>query len=66
MLPKEDLSEATQKVLQAALRAPRRNTVAPLQSPEEVTERLDTKGYFSQAEAAAPRGSWPKAIQACF
>lgn len=71
VLPKQDLSEATRRVLKAALRAPRVNRLPCAESAERVVEDLAAGAYFGgevqqaerDSEGDAPRSGWPPLVK---
>ncbi len=65
VLPAGGLSEATQRVLKAALRGPRTNRLAAPASAADVIDELDTRDYFSRAAGMEPgsRDAWPSLLK---
>ncbi|EIE20176.1 hypothetical protein COCSUDRAFT_18682, partial [Coccomyxa subellipsoidea C-169] len=65
VLPAGGLSEATQRVLKAALRGPRTNRLAAPASAADVIHELDTRDYFSCAAGmeAGSRDAWPSLLK---
>lgn len=54
VLPAAPLSEATRRVLKAALRQPRTSAYSAPDAPDSVIEMLDETGYFEK---------WPEVLQ---
>jgi hypothetical protein len=65
VLPSGALSEATQRVLKAALRGPRTNRLAAPASAADVSAELDERDYFSRAAGIEPgsRDAWPALLK---
>lgn len=65
VLPAGGVSEATQRVLKAALRGPRTNRAAAPASAADVVAELDDRDYFSRAAGKEPgsRDVWPTLLK---